>query len=105
LNDRQDLLPVSLLTHLRNLLLGGKQRSEIFKNADEVLHIFESNSSIETVDGRSKSQWVAESTQLSTSTPIQTPRFDRASRLWQSRLIEKADEERDRENKRNQERY
>jgi hypothetical protein len=105
LNDRQDLLPVSLLTNLRNLLVGGKQRSEIFKNADEVVNIFESNSSIETVDGRSKSQWVAESTQLSTSTPVPTPRFDRASRLWQNRLIEKADEERDRENKRNEERY
>lgn len=105
MNDRQDLLPVSSLTNLRNLLVGRKQRSEIFKNADEVINIFESNSSIETVDGRSKSQWMAESTQLSTSTPIPTPRFDRASRLWQNRLIEKADEERGRENKRNEERY
>ena len=105
LNDGQDLLAVSLLTNLRNLLVGGKQRSEIFKNADEVLHIFESNSRIETVDGRSKSQWMAESTQLNTSTPIPTPRFDRASRLWQNRLIEKADEERDRENKKNEVRY
>ena len=105
MNDRQDLLPVSLLTNLRNLLVGGKQRSEIFKNADEVIQIFECNSSIETVDCRSKPQWMAESTQLSTSTPIQTPRFDRASRLWQNRLIEKADEKRDRENKRNEERY
>ena len=104
LNERQDLLSVSFLPNLRELLVGGKQRSLIFKNADEVLRIFEFCVTIETIDGRSKLHWLAESTEalnIAPPIPIPTPRFDRASRLWQSRLTERADEE----NKRNEEMY
>ena len=112
------MLSVSLLPNLRELHVGGKQRSEIFTNANEVLCLFEFCSTIATIDGRSKSQWLAETTQALNTTSISnsprhipipipvpiaifTPRFDRASRLWQNRLIEKADEER----KRNEEKY
>ena len=112
------MLSISLLPNLRELHVGGKQRSEIFTDANEVLRLFEFRSTIATIDGRSKSQWLAESTQALNTTsisnsprptpipipipiPIPTPRFDRASRLWQNRLIEKADEE----SKRNEEKY
>ena len=110
------MLSVSLLPNLRELHVGGKQRSEIFTIANEVLFLFEFCSTIATIDGRSKSQWLAETTQALNTTsisnsprhvpipipvPISTPRFDRASRLWQNRLIEEADEE----SKRNEEKY
>jgi hypothetical protein len=87
------------LHNLDELLLGGKQPNTIYSNVGDIIYIFESCEKVQTIDGRSKSSWMAELKGIESSplpAPISTPtpRFDYVARMWQSRLIKEADEQR-----------
>ena len=75
---------------LRELLLSGKQPNPIAADIIEVLYLFETCQSIDTIDGRTKGSW---SVDINCDVHIDTPRFDLVSRMFQSRLNVRAAEE------------
>jgi hypothetical protein len=99
LQSRQDVSALLALRNLEELLMGGKQPNTIYSNVVDIIYIFESCEKVQTIDGRSKSSWMAElkgveSSPLPAPISTPTPRFDHVARLWQNRLIKEADEQR-----------
>ena len=99
LKDTQDVSALLALRNLDELLLGGKQPNAIYSNVGDIIYIFESCEKVKTIDGRSKSSWMAElkgveSVSLPAPVSTPTPRFDHVARMWQSRLVKEADEQR-----------
>ena len=91
MTTRQDLSCLSALRNLKELQIGGKLPNEIFKDVREILYIFESCEQIELIDFRTKSSWLADVNHCDESASTPTPRFDQVARMWQNRLILKAD--------------